>query len=129
MYIQAFIEHLMKPATQKRKAVKYRKSRKRQQTEHSHDREALEHELEDHIKITLDEGEVAGDQDSDLEVDSGLSGDTAVLDADRALHDTFVIKETTTEAVQFAQNVLQLAISDSMLTLARGVLTKVSDGY
>ncbi|CAE6526037.1 unnamed protein product [Rhizoctonia solani] len=118
----------MKPATRKRKAVKYRKSRKRQQTEHSNNHEAQEHELEDQIEIALDIGEDAGDRDSDIDAedDSGLSGDMAALDADRALHDTFVIKETTTEAVQFARNVLKLAISDSMLIMARGVLSKAA---
>lgn len=117
----------MKPATRKRKAVRYKKSRKRQQTEHPDNHEAQENEVEDQIEIVLDEGEDAGDQDSDAEDNSGLLGDMGSVDTDRALHDKFVIKETTTEAIQFARNTLKLGISDSMLALARGVLSKVSN--
>ncbi|EUC60796.1 hypothetical protein RSOL_365480, partial [Rhizoctonia solani AG-3 Rhs1AP] len=118
--VKAFIEHFMKLVTRKRKAIKYRKSRKRQQTQQPTNQIYQENEMEDLIKIVLDEGEDARDHDSDAEDDTELSGDMVMLDADRALHDTFVIKKTTTEAVQFARNVLKLAISNSMLALLKG---------
>ncbi|KAH7325529.1 hypothetical protein B0J17DRAFT_723002 [Rhizoctonia solani] len=102
--VKAFIEHFKKPATRK----------------------PQENEVEDLIEIVLDEGEDARHRDSDAEDDAEISGDMAMLDADRALHHTFVIKETTTEAVQFARNMLKLAISDSMLVLARGVFSKAA---
>ncbi|CUA71497.1 Putative AC transposase [Rhizoctonia solani] len=124
LMVKAFIEHFMKPATRKRKAVKYKKSCKRQQTEQPSNCEAQENEVQGVVEIVIDEGEDAGDLNSDVEED-GLEEDAAMLDADRALHDTFVIKETTTEAVQFARK-LKFPITDSMLALARGVLSKAA---
>ncbi|EUC55345.1 hAT family dimerization protein [Rhizoctonia solani AG-3 Rhs1AP] len=70
--------------------------------------------MENLIEIVLDEDEDARDHDSDAEDNTELLGDMVI---------DYYGSSTNW---QFARNVLKLAISDSMLALARGVLSKAA---
>ncbi|KAG8684477.1 hypothetical protein FRC09_015359 [Ceratobasidium sp. 395] len=123
--VKAFIEHFVRPAPKKRKAVKYKKSNKRRRVELPVSRDDnLESTSSELVEYVIDEG--GADESSDLEDDSVATMVEKGLDEDKVLHDQYVIKETTEEAIQYAQRTLKLKITNAMQAAARGVLSKAA---
>ncbi|QRV75575.1 AC transposase [Ceratobasidium sp. AG-Ba] len=126
LMVKAFMEHFKKPTARKRKAVKYKKSNKPRRTELPVSRrEASEADLDEQIEYVLEEGNAPDDVSKTEESPPVQNDDT--LDSDKELHDQYVIKETTTEALQYARRSLELSITESMQKLARGVLSKAAN--
>ncbi|KAG8792777.1 hypothetical protein FRC12_004870 [Ceratobasidium sp. 428] len=124
--VKAFIEHFVRTTPKKCKAVKYKKSNKPRQVELPVSRDDnLESTSSKLVEYVINAG-ASADELSNLEDKSVATMVEKGLDEDKILHDQYVVKEMTEEAIQYTQKTLKLKITNAMQVAACGVLSKAS---